>query len=122
MTGTRPRRLCWTALGKQMGYTSEPAQREQLLAAVARMTWTADVAAVPYLNGDAVRAIVAAVFGRRHRALRRVGVAQLNGRQLLIGLEHRDGERAYLLDLDSVAVYVLADTSQPPAQPQHRVA
>jgi hypothetical protein len=51
-----------------------------------------------------------------------VTVIDPDGRQLLIGLEHRDGERAYLLDLDGDAIYVLADTRHPLAQPQHRVA
>jgi hypothetical protein len=122
----QPRQLCWIALGMRMGYTVDAPQRELILAAVARMSWTDQADAVPYLSGAAVRAILTTLFGHRHRTLRRVGVAQLNGAQLLIGLEHRTGERAYLLDLDSEAIYVLTDTPQPRVQPfgrpLHRVA
>jgi len=115
--------MCWTALGGQLGYTCTPAQRQLILDAIARMAWTADPDAVPHLNGEAVRTIVNTVFGRRRPAVRQVGVAQLDGRQLLIGLEHHDGELVYLLDLDSVAILVLADTRQPPEPARHhRVA
>jgi hypothetical protein len=115
--------MCWTALGRQLGYTCTPPQRQLILDAIGRMAWTADPDAVPYLHGEAVQAIVNTVFGRRHPALRQVGVAQLNGRQLLIGLEHHDRERVYLLDLDSVAILVVADTCQPAAPArQHHVA
>jgi hypothetical protein len=110
MTGAAAgRRWCWTVLGQRLGYTATAEQRELILDAVSRMAWTADPSAVPYLAGEAVRAVVGAVFGRRP-ALRQVGVAQLNCRQLLIGLEHRDGAHGYLLDLDSHALLVLADT------------
>jgi hypothetical protein len=117
------RRLRWTALGQQLGYTGTPLQRQLILDAIARMAWTADPDAVPHLHGEAVRTIVNTVFGRRRPAVRQVGVAQLNGRHLLIGLEHHDRERVYLLDLDSVAILVLANTRQPAAPARHhRVA
>lgn len=105
----------WTVLGARMGYTSDPPQRDLILAAVARMTWTDDIAAVPYLAGAAVQAVIRALVGHHRHRLHRVGVAQLNGAQLLIGLEHRTGERDYLLDLDSEAVHVLTEITAPGA-------
>jgi hypothetical protein len=81
-----------------MGYTSEPAQRDLILAAVARMTWTADVDAVPYLKGGAHRGSSNAARPQAAAVLR-VGVAQLNGRQLLMGLNTTTN--AYPLDLES---------------------
>lgn len=107
-------RVSWTVLGARMGYTSELLQRDLILDAAARMTWTDDIARVRYLTGAAVQEVIRAFAGHCHlHPLRRVGVAQLNGAQLLIGLEHRGGQRSYLLDLDSEAVHVLSETNAP---------
>jgi hypothetical protein len=119
-------RLCWTQLGVHMGYTAEQPQREEILDAIERMTWTETPARPPYLEGPAVRAIVNAVFHRRGDPLhpfRRVGVAQLNGGRQLIGLQDTFGTRRFLLDLDAEAIHVLTEFSHPLARHQHnRVA
>jgi hypothetical protein len=116
MTGhTRGSRLAWTDLGVRMGYTREAPQREHILAAVARMTWTDDLDRVPYLTGPVVHALVRVLAGRHHPRLRSVGVAQLDGSQLLIGLHLHTGQRSYFLDLDSEAIHVLNQTCRPTA-------
>jgi hypothetical protein len=111
-------RLSWTALGVGMGFTSEQPQRDQILAAIDHMAWTQTPARPPYLDGPAVRAIVNAVFHHRRDQLRLVGVAQLNGGRQLIGLEDSLGTRSYVLDLDSEAIYVLAEFTHPLSTPQ----
>jgi hypothetical protein len=58
-------RLSWTALGVRMGFTSEQPQREEILDAIDRMTWVQTPARPPYLDGQAVRAIVTAVVQGR---------------------------------------------------------
>jgi hypothetical protein len=108
---THDERLSWTQLGVHMGYTAEEPQREEILDAVERMTWTETPARPPYLDGPAVRAIVNAVFHHRRDQLRLVGVAQLNGGRQLIGLADTLGTRSFLLDLDAEAIYVLAEFS-----------
>jgi hypothetical protein len=119
---THDKRLSWTQLGVHMGYTAEEPQREEILAAIERMTWTETPARPPYLDGPAVRAFVNLVFRHRRDQIHRVGVAQLNGGRQLIGLEDTHGTRSYLLDLDAEAIYVLAEFSRPLASQQHRVA
>ena len=109
---TYDERLSWTQLGVHMGYTAEESQREEILDAIERMTWTETPARPPYLDGPAVRAIVNAVFHHRRDQLHLVGVAQLNGGRQLIGLEDTIGTRSYLLDLDAEAIYLLAEFSQ----------
>ena len=109
---THDERLSWTQLGVHMGYTAEEPQREEILDAIERMTWTETPARPPYLDGPAVRAIVNAVFHHRRDQLHLVGVAQLNGGRQLIGLEDTLGTRSFLLDLDAEAIYVLAEFSQ----------
>jgi hypothetical protein len=119
-TSRRREQMVWTALGVRMGYTSEQSQREEILAAIERMNWVHAPARPPYLDGQAVRAIVNAVFRHRRGQLRQVGVAQLNGGRQLIGLHDSLGTRSCVLDLDSEAIYVLAEfnhprtTAQPP--------
>jgi hypothetical protein len=118
-------RLSWTALGVRMGFTSEPPQREQILAAIERMNWIESSTQPHYLDSAAVGPTVRAVLGRR-RQLRMVGVAQLNGAQQLIGLEDRLGTRSYVLDLDSEAICVLDESSRTtpstPTSPEARTA
>jgi hypothetical protein len=117
----RSERLYWTTLGVRMGFTSEQTQRQEILAAIDRMTWTKTPTGPPYLDRPAVRAIVNAVFHRRdpRRSLVRVGVAQLASGGQLIGLEDGSGIRNYVLDLDSEAIYVLAEFSHPLTTRQH---
>jgi hypothetical protein len=45
-------------------------------------------------------------------------LAQLNGSRHLIGLEDSLGTRSYVLDLDSEAIYVLAEFTHPLSTPQ----
>jgi hypothetical protein len=119
---THDARLCWTQLGVHMGYTAEEPQREEILNAIERMTWTETPARPTYLDGPAVRAIVNAVFHHCRDQLCRAGVAQLNGGRQLIGLEDTLGTRSFLLDLDAEAIYVLAEFSHAFNHRQHRVA
>jgi hypothetical protein len=109
---THDERLSWTQLGVHMGYTAEETQREEILDATERMTWTETTARPPYLDGPAVRAIVNAVFHHRRDQLHLIGVAKLNGGRQLIGLEDIIGTRSFLLDLDAEAIYVLAEFSE----------
>ncbi len=106
-------RLSWTALGVRMGFTSEQPQRDEILSAIDRMNWVETPARPFYLDGQAVRAIVNAVFHHRRDQLHMVGSAQLNGGRQLIGLEDSLGTRSYVLDLDSEAIYVLAEFTHP---------
>ena len=104
-------RLCWTALGVRMGFTSGQPQREEILDAIDRMTWVQTPARPPYLaslDGQAVRAIVTAVVHHGRDQLHMVGSAQLDGGRQLIGLDDGLGTRSYVLDLDLEAIYVLA--------------
>ena len=120
---THDERLSWTQLGVHMGYTAQEPQREEILDAIACMTWTETPARPPYLDGPAVRAILNAVFHHRRDQLHLVGVARLNGGRQLIGLEDTIGTRSYLLDLDAEAIYVLAEFSHPLTRHQrNRVA
>lgn len=116
-------RLSWTALGVRMGFTSEQPQRDEILAAIDRMNWVETPARPHYLDSQAVRAIVNAVFHHRRDQLHLVGSAQLNGGRQLIGLEDSLGTRSYVLDLDAEAIYVLAEFSHPLTRHQrNRVA
>ncbi len=120
---THDQRLSWTQLGVHMGYTADEPQREEILDAINRMTWTDTPTRLPYLRGPAVRAIVNVVFHHRRDHLHLVGVAHLDGGRQLIGLEDTLGTRSYLLDLDAEAIYVLAEFSHPLAHhQQQRVA
>lgn len=115
-------RLSWTALGVRMGFTSEQPQRDEILGAIDRMNWVEKPARLPYLDGQAVRAIVNAVFHHRRDQIHTVGRAQLNGGRQLIGLEDTLGTRSYVLDLDSEAIYVLAEFAHPLTAHPRRVA
>ena len=110
-------RLTWTALGVRMRFTREQPQRDRILDAVDRMTWIEAPARPPHVNGPAVRAIVTAILHRRHAQLRRVGIAPLPDGRQLIGLEDALGTRSYLLDLDSEAIQVLAESTHPRTAP-----
>jgi hypothetical protein len=121
-TSRRSGHMSWTELGVRMGFTSEQSQREEILAAIERMNWAHTSAGRSDLDGQAVRAIVNAVVHHRRgqrRSIVRVGIAHLNGGRQLIGLQDSLGTRSYVLDLDSEAVYVLAELphSLAPAQP-----
>jgi hypothetical protein len=115
-------RLSWTRLGVRMGFTAKEPQREEILAAIERMTWTETPACLPYLDGPAVRAIVNAVLHHRRDQLQLVGVAVLDGGRQLIGLQDTLGTRSFLLERGAEAIYVLAEFSHPLAHHEHRVA
>lgn len=106
-------RLSWTALGVRMGFTSQQQQRDEILDAIDRIHWVQTPARTPCLDSQVVRAIVVAVFHHRRDQVRLVGSAQLNAGRQLIGLEDTLGTRSYVLDLDSEAIYVLAEFSHP---------
>ena len=106
---TDPEHLSWTPLGVRMGFTSEQQQREEILAAIEYMAWTDAPAHPTYLDGAAVKAIVAAIFHRRRDLIELVGVAQLTGGRQLIGLQDTRGGRSYVLDLDAEAIHVLVE-------------
>lgn len=111
-------RLCWTALGIRMGFTSKPRQRAEILAAIDRMTWSPAAAHPRYLDGQAARAVVNAIFPNRREQLRRTGVAALPGGGQLIGLEDSLGTGSYVLDLDSEAIYLLTEFARPLTLPR----
>lgn len=112
-------RLSWSALGVHMGFTSEQPQRDEILAAIDHMSWTQTTSRPPCLGGPAVDAIVNAVLHHGRDQLRLIGVAQLNGARQLIGLEDSLGTRSYVLDLDSEAIYVVAEFTHPLTAPRH---
>lgn len=117
MTAARAVQLAWTPLSRRLGVTRTAQQRKQILAALAAMNWSADIdRAVTGIRGEAARTIAAAI--RRCDRLGLLGIASLPGGHQLVGIEHADGTRAYLLDLDAEAIHVLAEV---PA-PDHRVA
>ena len=109
-------RLTWTALAVRMGFTRDQPQRDRILDAVDQMTWIEARARPPHVNGPAVRAIVTAIF-HHHEQLRRVGIAPLPDGRQLIGLEDTLGACSYLLDLDSEAIQVLAESTYPVIAP-----
>jgi len=118
---TQDQQLSWTALGVRMGYTTEAPQREDILAAAARIVWQPATAQLMF-DSPAVQAVVAATMGRLwRRRIRRFGITQLNGRRQLVGVEDAHGTRQYVIDLDclSEAVHVLTHTA---ATPQSCVA
>ncbi|WP_375481059.1 hypothetical protein [uncultured Jatrophihabitans sp.] len=118
-----PDRLSWTALGQRMGFTSEQPQRDEIFAAIDRMNWVETPTRPTCLDSQVVRAIVMAVFHHRRDQLRLVGSAQLNGGRQLIGLEDTLGTRSFVLDLDSEAIYVLAEFRHPlPTAASHPTA
>ncbi len=111
--------LSWTALGARMGFTTDPSQRAEILSAINRMRWTAVPGRPPYFTSAALAAVVNALVHHR-LPLCLVGLAQLSGGRRLIGLHDRVGTRSYVLDLDSEAIYVLAElTHQRLAIPCH---
>lgn len=110
-------RVTWTVLAVRMGFTREQPQRDRILDAVDQMTWIEARARPRHLDGPAVRAIVTAVFHHRRDQLRLIGVAPLADGRQLIGLEDTLGTRSYLLDLDSEAIYVLAESTNPRTAP-----
>lgn len=119
MTAALVVQLAWTPLSRRLGVTRTARQRKQILAALAAMDWSADVAtSVAHLDGDAARAIVVAVYHHRRDQLRLMGTAALPDGHQLVGLQHADGTRNYLLDLAAEAIHVLAEV---PAT-DHRVA
>jgi hypothetical protein len=122
VTEHRNDRLTWTALGVRMGFTRKQPQRDRILDAAYRMTWIDPRARPAYLDGPAVRAIVTAIFHHRRDQLRLVGIAPLADGRQLIGLEDTLGTRSYLLDLDSEAIYVLAEFTHPVTAPAAHVA
>jgi hypothetical protein len=109
--------LAWTPLSRRLGVTRTARQRKQILTALADMDWSADVdTTLAHLDGEAVRAIVAAVYHHRRGELRLVGTAALPDGHQLVGMQDADGTRSYLIDLDAEAIHVLAEI--PTADPR----
>lgn len=102
--------LTWTVLGRRMGFTSARRQREQILTAIDTMTW-ADADPTLHLEG-AVGAVIAATLGHHRDRLRSIGVGRLGAGTRLIGLQDDRGNRRFVLDLDSEAIYVLATAAR----------
>ncbi len=113
-------RLCWTPLGIRMGFTRRRSQRDQILAATARMTWTPMPTRAPYLDGPAVRAVVAALC--RRDQIDRVGIAPVYDGAQLIGVGDAVGTRRLVLDRDTEAIHLLTVFADRPARDQPRVA
>jgi hypothetical protein len=110
--------LSWTVLSVRMGFTSEQAQRVEILAAIGRMSWTERPPQHPWLDGSAARAVVKSVACRRlHPRLYRIGVADLGGERRLIGLEDTAGVGSFLLDLGVDVVHVLTVSCAPSPAP-----
>jgi len=101
-------RLSWTALGIRVGFTADRVQREQILTAVSRTSWTDSPCAQGRLDTPAVRAVAAAVLGHRGERLRRVGIARMGSRRL-IGLEDTAGVCCWVLEQGCEAVHVLTE-------------
>lgn len=102
-------RLVWTALGARTGLTRERAQREEILAAASRMTWSPLSAPPKCAGGPAARAVADAVVRHRRAGLRAVGLAWLGDGQQLIGLEDGFGVRSYVIDLGTEAIHLLTE-------------
>jgi hypothetical protein len=110
VTAANAARLAWTPLARRLGITRTARQRKQILTALADMDWSADLdTALAHLDGEAARAIVAAVYHHRRDQLRFVGTAALPDGHQLVGLHDADGTRSYLLDLGTEAMHVLAE-------------
>lgn len=117
MTAAHAAELTWTPLSRRLGVTRTARQRKHILTALAAMDWSADIdTSLARLDGEAARAIAAAVYHHRRDQLRLVGTAALPDGHQLVGLADADGTRIYLLDLDTEAVHVL--TEIPTADPR----
>jgi hypothetical protein len=111
MTGQHEAISVWSPLARRMGYTREPAQRDEIVAARERMTCSAIDSSHPtaLLVGAAVHAMLGVTSDRPSRGLQLIGAAQLDATRRLIGVEDRDGHRHYLLDLNVEAIHVLTE-------------
>ena len=117
MTAARATELAWTPLSRHLGVTRTARQRTQILTALSRMDWSPDIdTSLAHLDGEAARAIVAAVYHHRRDQLQLVGTAALPDGHQLIGMQDADGTRSYLIDLDAEAIHVLAEV--PTADPR----
>jgi len=110
MTAARATQLAWTPLSRRLGVTRTARRRTQILTARSRMDWSPDIdTSLAHLDGEAARAIVAAVYHHRRDQLQLVGTAAVPDGHQLIGMQDADGTRSYLLDLDAEAIHVLAE-------------
>jgi len=105
-------RLSWTALGVRVGFAADRAQREQILTAVSRASWTDSPGCQERLDRPAVSAVAAAVLGHRGERLRRVGIARMGSRRLF-GLEDTAGVCCWVLEQGCEAVHVLTELDPP---------
>lgn len=116
--GNCARERIWTPLGRRLGITATPAQRQQILVAIERMRWTDNVASAAWRFRQAPRAVVAAIFNGRLGQLRQVGEVEFGPGRQLIGLRDSHGTCSYVLDQDTPgsdswlceAVFVLIET------------
>jgi hypothetical protein len=118
MTGRdTPRELSWTPLGRRLGITATAAQRERLLTAIHRMSWTENLASPAWRRRPAPRAVVAAIFNGRLDQLRQVGEVAIGPGRQLIGLRDSHGTCSYVVEQDtpgadswlSEAIFVLVE-------------
>jgi hypothetical protein len=117
MAAARAAELVWTPLSRRLGVTRTARQRKQILTALADMDWSADIdTSLRHLDGEAARAIVAAVYHHRREQLRLVGTAALPDGHQIVGLQYAGGTRSYLLGLDADAIHLLAEI--PTADPR----
>ena len=113
------RERTWTPLGRRLGITATPAQRQRILAAVERMKWTDNVSGAGWRFRQAPRAVVAAIFNGRLSQLRQVGQIEFGPGRQLIGLRDSYGTCSYVLEQDAPgsdswlreAVFVLIETA-----------
>jgi len=105
-------RLAWTALGVRMGFAADRTQREQILTAVSRASWTDSPRCQERLDRPAVSAVAAAVLGHGGERPHRVGIARMGSRRL-IGLEDTAGVRCWVLEVGCEAVHVLTEVDPP---------
>ena len=114
--GERPAaaRHTWTPLARRLGVTRTAQQRREILYAAEQIDWTTGLdTCLGRLGGRAAQVLVAAIHDYCGMELRLIGTATLPDGAQLVGLEHANGTRNYLLDLDVEAIHVLAEAPRP---------
>ncbi|MCU1675968.1 MAG: hypothetical protein JWM93_726 [Frankiales bacterium] len=107
-TLARPGRASWTVIGRRLGVTSNHTKRSQILTAARTLEWD-DSAQTPASTHPAVDAVITALFGRHRSSLAKVASVAIDSDRSLIGLQHTDGARSYLVVQGAEAILVLID-------------
>lgn len=90
--------LTWTPLARRLGTAGTTGQRSQILTAVARLHWSADITGqLLHLHGAASRTLIATLQQSRD-PLAQLGIAAMSEGRQLVGLQYTDGTRSYLLE------------------------